>query len=111
MNIVDYLNDKEFKSKQQLMEETGLNERTVRAKISELKKTRVVLYSSQQKGYKLAKFIDTSNMTDEEIQDELERVQHCINDIKARKRVFNKQLRKYIAYQKKVEKVLVQKEA
>lgn len=111
MNIVDHLNDKEFKSKQQLMKETGLNERTVRQKISELKKERVVLYSSQQKGYKLAKFIDINNMTDEEIQKECEMVQHCINDIKARKRVFNKQLRKYIAYQKKVEKVLMQKEA
>ena len=105
MNIVDFLNDTEFKSKQQLMRETGLNERTIRHKISDLKKTRVVLYSSQQKGYKLAKFIDTSKMTEDEIQAELERVQHCINDIKARKRVFNKQLRKYIAYMKKVEKV------
>jgi biotin operon repressor len=111
INIVDFLNDKEFKSKERLMQETGLNERTVRHKISELKKERVVLYSSKQKGYKLAKFIDTHKMNDDEIQAELDRVQHCINDIKARKKVFNKQLRKYIAYQKKVEKVISQKEA
>ena len=111
MNIVDFLNDNEFKSKEQLMKETGLNERTVRAKISELKKERVVIYSSQQKGYKLAKFIDPKNMSEEEIQHELEMVEHSINDIKARKKVFNKQLRKYIAYMKKVEKVRLERGA
>lgn len=105
MNIIDYLSDTEFKTKEQLMKETGLNERTVRAKISELKKERVVIYSSHQKGYKLAKFINPNTMSDEEIEKELEMVEHSINDIKARKRVFNKQLRKYIAYMKKVEKV------
>lgn len=106
MNIIDFLNDKEFKSKQQLMKETGLNERTVRAKISDLKKERVVIYSSQQKGWKLARFIDPKTMSNEEIENELEMVAHSINDIKARKKVFNKQLRKYIAYMKKVEKVM-----
>lgn len=105
INIIDYLSDKKFKSKEQLMKETGLNERVVRQKISDLKLTRVVLYNSQTKGYKLAKFIDPDKMTDEEIEKELDLVQHSINDIKARKKVFNKQLRKYIAYQKKVEKI------
>lgn len=111
MNIVDFLNDKEFKSKEQLMKETGLSERAVRAKISDLKKERVVIYSSHQKGYKLAKFIDPVNMSEEEIENELEMVEHSINDIKARKKVFNKQLRKYIAYMKKVEKVRANKGA
>jgi biotin operon repressor len=105
INIIDYLNDKKFKSKEQLMEETGLSERNVRQKISDLKRTRVVIYNSQTKGYRLAKFIDPKKMTPEEIDTELELVNHSINDIKARKNVFNKQLRKYIAYTKKVEQV------
>lgn len=105
MDIKDFLNDKEFKSKEQLMLETGLNERTVRSKISKLKLDRVVIYNSQQKGYRLAKFIDLETMTPEEIEKELELVRHSINDINARKNVFNKQLRKYIAYQKKVEEM------
>lgn len=106
IKIIDYLSDKKFKSKEQLMKETGLSERAVRNKISELKLTRVVLYNSQTKGYRLAKFIDPKKMTYEEIDKELELVQHSINDIRARKKVFNKQLRKYIAYQKKVEKIM-----
>lgn len=106
INIKDYLSDKRFKTKEQLMKETNLGERTVRRKISELKYDRVVLYNSQTKGYKLARFIDPEKMTDAQIEKELDLVQHSINDIKARKKVFNKQLRKYIAYQKKVEKEL-----
>ena len=111
MNIIDFLNDKEFTSKQQLMKETGLSERAVRAKISELKKERVVIYNSQTKGYRLAKFIDPDKMSAEEIENELELIGHSLNDIKSRMKVFKKQMRKYIAYQKKVEKVLTEKGA
>ena len=111
MNIVDFLNDKEFTSKQEIMAATGLNERTVRAKISELKKERVVIYNSQTKGYRLAKFIDPDRMSAEEIENELELIEHSLNDIKSRMKVFKKQMRKYIAYQKKVEKVLTEKGA
>ena len=105
INIIDYLSDKKFKSREQLINETGLSERAIRHKISELKKERVVLFNSQTQGYRLAKFIDPKKMTSEEIDKELDLVQHSINDLKARKKVFNKQLRKYIAYQKKVEKI------
>lgn len=106
MEIKDFLSDKKFISKEQIMAKTGLNERTVRQKISELKKERVVIYNSQTKGYKLAKFIDVNKMKPKDIEKELDLVQHSINDIKSRKKVFNQQLRKYIAYQKKVEKYL-----
>lgn len=111
MNIVDFLNDKEFTSKQQLMAKTGLSERAVRKKISDLKKERVVIYNSKTKGYRLAKFIDPDNMRPEEIENELKLIEHSLNDIKSRMKVFKKQMRKYIAYQKKVEKVLTEKGA
>lgn len=111
MQIVDFLNDKEFTSKQELMKETGLSERAVRQKISDLKKERVVIYNSQTKGYRLAKFIDPDKMSAEEIENELELIEHSLNDIKSRMKVFKKQMRKYIAYQKKVEKVLTEKGA
>lgn len=111
MNIVDFLNDKEFTSKQQIMKETGLDERTVRRKISELKKERVVIYNSKTKGWKLAKYIDPDRMSAEEIQNELEMIEHSLNDIKSRMKVFKKQMRKYIAYKKKVEQVIIEKGA
>ena len=50
-------------------------------------------------------------MTNEEIENELELIGHSLNDIKSRMKVFKKQMRKYIAYQKKVEKVLTEKGA
>lgn len=109
MEIKDYLNDRYFKSREQLMKETGFSDSYIRSQISELKKERVVIYNSQTKGYRLAKFIDVKKMKPKDIQMELDLVQHSINDIKSRKKVFNQQLRKYIAYQKQVEKYLQEK--
>lgn len=111
MNIANFLNDKEFTSKEQLMKATGLNERTVRMKISELKKERVVIYNSRTKGYRLAKYIEPDKMSTEEIESELELIEHSLNDIKSRMKVFKKQMRKYIAYKKKVEQVMTEKGA
>lgn len=109
MEIKDYLNDKYFKTREQLMKETGCSDSYIRSQISKLKKERCVIYNSQTKGYRLAKFIDDKKMKPKEIEKELELVQHSINDIQSRKRVFNQQLRKYIAYQKQVEKYLQEK--
>ncbi len=55
INIENYLSSIRYTSRQELCEITGLNDREVREKISELKKHRVVIYSSSTKGYRLAK--------------------------------------------------------
>ncbi len=104
INIEDYLSTEEFKSRQELSKETGLSERMVRKKISELKLVRPVIYNSQTKGYKLAK--DFKNMNKEEILEELELIRHSANDINSRVKVLNNQLRSYIAYSKVAEKFL-----
>lgn len=101
--IERYLTDKRFISRQELANELNISEREVRRQISELKKHRVVIYSSRIKGYRLAKEI--RKMSKEERTQEAELVQASILDIKSRKKVFNKQLRKYIAYLKKVEEI------
>lgn len=49
MKIEDYLNTGEFKTRQQLVKETGMTDRVVRRKISDLKKTKPVIYNSQTK--------------------------------------------------------------
>lgn len=102
MNIKDYLSTEVFKSRKQLAEETGLSDRALRNKISELKLTETVLYNSQTAGYRLAKPIE--QLKGEELKKELELVKHCINDIEARKEKFNMQERQYIAYLKVGEK-------
>lgn len=103
MDIKDFLNTKNFKSRKQLVKETGLSDREIRNKISKLKYSRVVLYNSNTSGYRLAKPIES--MSNEELSKEIKLVQHCINDINARKKIFNKQKRSYIAYLKMVEKL------
>lgn len=102
MKIENYLNTEQFKTRQQLVKETGLADRTVRNQISNLKKIRAVIYNSQTRGYRLAKDIKSFNTVDE-AKEELEQIQHCINDIEARKKDFNMSERTYIAYKKKLE--------
>lgn len=102
INIKDYLSTDKFKSRVQLSLETGMSDRWIRNRISELKETEVVLYNSQTSGYRLAKRIE--DMNPQELEIEIELVQHCINDIEARKGVFNQQERTYIAYLKIAER-------
>lgn len=49
MKIENCLNTEEFKTRQQLVDETGMTDRTVRQAISNLKKDRAVIYNSQTK--------------------------------------------------------------
>jgi biotin operon repressor len=104
MRIEDYLHTDKFMSRHELMDLSNLSDRAVRREISDLKLKKVVLYSSQQKGYRLAKRIEDLHTLDD-VATEYAAVQHCINDINARKEVFNQQLRCYIAYQKRIEKL------
>lgn len=104
--IEEYLSTKDFKTKEQLINDTGMTDRAVRQAISDLKKKRAVIYNSQTKGYRLAKDIKEFN-TVEEAKMEMELIQHCINDIEARKRDMNKSEKTYIAYQKELEKKIM----
>lgn len=102
MKIEDYLSTEYFKSRKQLVRETGLTDRVLRSKISQLKKEKAVIYNSQTRGYRLAKEIE-SIVTVDEAKEEMELIQHSINDIEARKADMNKSERSYIAYLKRLE--------
>lgn len=102
MKIEDYLSTEYFKSRKQLSRETGLTDRAVRNRISQLKKEKAVIYNSQTKGYRLAKDIEGIETLDE-AQEEMGLIQHSINDIEARKADMNKSERSYIAYLKRLE--------
>lgn len=103
IEIKDYLSTEKYTTRKELVEMTGMTDRTVRDQISELKKERVVLYSSQRKGYRLAK--ELRSMTTKERAEEVEQVQHSLNDCESRTKQLNKQKRKYIAYLKKAEQI------
>lgn len=89
-----------------MVETTGLSDRKIREKISELKKERVVIYSSNKAGYRLAK--ELKNITREEREEEISLVTHSLNDCKSRTKQLNKQKRKYIAYLKKAEQIMLE---
>ena len=103
--IEDYLSDKEFTTREELVAKTGLSDRKVRQLISELKLLKPVLYNSQTKGYRLAK--KATEMTIEEVIKEMNMAQHSINDIESRKDVFNQRERVYIAYIKDLENAVM----
>ena len=106
MNIEEYLKTDEFTSKHDLMDMTNLSERAVRKELSDLKFKKPVIYNSNTRGYRLAIKIEDLK-TLEDVEREYKAVSHCIADIQARKKVFNKQLRTYIAYLKDIEKIFL----
>lgn len=106
MKIEQFLNTETFKTRQELVQETGFTDRAIRNQISILKKIRPVIYNSQTSGYRLAKDIKSFN-TVAEAEEEGRQIQHCINDIEARKKDFNMTERTDIAYLKKLEEKIM----
>lgn len=103
INIEDYLSSTKYTTRKELCEKTGLGDRNVREKISNLKTKRVVIYSSNRSGYRLAR--EYTSMSRIERDEELEQIRHSLNDCKSRTKQLNKQKRKYIAYLKKAEQI------
>ena len=103
IDIKDYLSTEKYTTRKELVEKTGLSDRDVRDKISELKKHRDVLYSSNRSGYRLAK--ELKSMTKDEREAEIKEVEYSLNDCKSRTKQLNKQKRKYIAL-KKAEQIM-----
>ena len=108
IDIKDYLSTEKYTTRKELVEATGFSDRGVRSKISELKKKRVVIYSSQNTGYRLAK--ELKGLTKEEREKEVDLVKHSLNDCKSRTTQLNKQKRKYIAYIKKAEQIALEED-
>lgn len=74
MDIENYLSATSYKTREQLVNATGMSDREVRRQISELKKERVVICSSNTKGYRLAKEINSAS--ESELQKEIELIRH-----------------------------------
>lgn len=108
MEIENYLSTTKYITRKELTEKTGLSDREVRRKISELKKHRVVLYNSSRSGYRLAK--EFKSMSNQEREEEIRLVEHSLNECKSRTKQLRKQMRKYIAYIKKAEQIKLEEE-
>ncbi len=103
IEIENYLSATRYTTRKELVEKTDLSDREIRRQISELKKQRVVLYSSSRSGYRLAK--ELKSMSKIEREEEINQVKHSLNECKSRTKQLKKQMRKYIAYLKKAEQI------
>lgn len=103
--IYELIPKNDFITRGELKDLTNLSDREIRRIISEIKQEHTIISLSSGKGYRRVKSSD--NMSQEETLKEIEILKHCINEINSRKKVYNKQLRQYIAnlkvLQKKVE--------
>lgn len=103
IDINDYLTASKFTTRKELIEKTGLSDRDIRYKISNLRLEKVVISSSNRKGYRLAK--EYRSMSEIEREEEKNQIKHSLNSKKSRIRVMKKQMRKEIAYLKKAEQI------
>lgn len=101
IDIEQYLCSTRYTTRKELVERTRLCDREIRRKISQLKLKRVVIYSSNTRGYRLAREI--KSMSEIELKEETKQVEHSLNECKSRIKQFKKQMRKYIAYIKKAD--------
>lgn len=90
------------RTKEELSEIRGISERAVRDEIAQCSMYYAILATSDKSGYRLAKAID--DLSDEELEQELEEVEHAIHEISSRIKCLKKRLKPLIAYKKVAEK-------
>lgn len=100
--IYELIPQDDFITRKQLADLTGLGDRKIRDYISQIKQEHTIISLSSGKGYRRVK--STDNMTQEQIEDEINTIKHCINEINSKKKVYNRQLRQFIANLKVLEK-------
>ncbi len=105
--IENYLNTDTFTTRKELVAKTGMKDRVIRDKISNLKLKKPIIYNSQTKGYRLTKKLSTLNR--EQLIEEILEVQHSRNDIVSRIEVFSKQLKVYDDYLHEADRFLLRR--
>lgn len=100
-DLYELIPNDRFITKDELIQLTGLSDRTLRDMVSHIKMSKTIISNCDKrgKGTELLKTID-------DIEYELGIVKKSIKEINSRKKVYNKQLRQYIAYMKVLEKRL-----
>lgn len=108
--IEQYLSPYKFTSRQEISLNSGLRDRTIRKRISELKLTKAVIYNSQTKGYRLRKTIEELKLLSlDEIVQEMKLNRHSKNDILSRIDALKKEIAPYEEYGIDLEKEYLRK--
>ena len=102
--ILNLIPNNRFITRLELTNLTNKSDRDIRRIISNLKQKHTIISLSTGKGYRKCKY--TTEMSQQEIACEIDTIKHCINEINHKKKIYNMQLRQYIAYLKELEKNL-----
>jgi len=102
--IYELIPEDRFITKKELMELTGLDERTIRRYISDIRKEHSIISLSSGKGYKKSK--STDNMTTNEMVVEYDMVKHQIAESNSRIKELKKNMKTSIARLKILEKYI-----
>ena len=103
-DLYELIPNDRFITKAELIQLTSLSDRTLRDMVSHIKMSKTIISNCDKRGYKRGK--GTELLTIDDIEYELGIVKKSIKEINSRKKVYNKQLRQYIAYMKVLEKRL-----
>lgn len=104
-DLYELIPNDRFIPKAELIQLTGLSDRTLRDMVSHIKMSKTIISNCDKRGYKRGKGTELLKTIDD-IEYELGIVKKSIKEINSRKKVYNKQLRQYIAYMKVLEKRL-----
>ncbi len=102
--IYTYIPEDRFITKKELIDITGIDERSIRKYISDIRKEHTIISLSSGKGYKKVK--PTDNMTQDEMKIEYEMIKHQINESNSRIKELKKNMRSSIARLKILEKYI-----
>lgn len=103
--IYDLIPNNRYISRKELNQLTGINDRTIRRIISDIRKEHTIISLSSGNGYRKAR--SASDMSKEEIKIEYEIIKHMINEDNSRIKSLKKNLRMKIAYLKILEKNII----
>ena len=104
-DLYELIPNDRFITKDELIQLTGLSDRTLRDMVSHIKMSKTIISNCDKRGYKRGKGTELLKTIDD-IEYELGIVKKSIKEINSRKKVYNKQLIQYIAYMKVLEKRL-----
>ena len=102
--IYELIPEDRFITKKELVDLTGLDERSVRRIISDIRKEHSIISLSSGKGYKKSK--STDNMTQDEIKIEYDMVKHQIAESNSRIKELKKNMKSSISRLKVLEKYI-----
>lgn len=102
--IYEMIPKNDFITRGELRDLTKMSDREIRRIISDIKQEHTIISLSSGKGYR--RMIDISQADEKQIMNEIETIKHCINEINSRKKVYNRQLRQYIASLKVLQKCI-----